>query len=151
MGIRRNKFFFFFLHRSKNIKKERSESFAIDDSMASSSSEEQKPEDQFTQAVSPPQVTVKECVHKTKLVEFLGRTTPIVLQNDNGPCPLLAICKVSLCLSLTVFLGFVVLSESFSSSLRGSLLGGSEIRRFWQALRFFIGIQERIVWDSVLG
>lgn len=36
---------------------------------------------------------VKECVHKTKTIQFLGRTTPIVLQNDNGPCPLLAICK----------------------------------------------------------
>ncbi|KAG7953237.1 hypothetical protein I3843_12G099300 [Carya illinoinensis] len=35
---------------------------------------------------------VKECVHKTKFIQFLGRTTPIVLQNDNGPCPLLAIC-----------------------------------------------------------
>ena len=31
--------------------------------------------------------------YKTKVVEFLGRSTPIVLQNDNGPCPLLAICK----------------------------------------------------------
>ncbi|KHN25739.1 Protein FAM63A [Glycine soja] len=39
---------------------------------------------------------VKECVHKTKTIQFLGRTTPIVLQNDNGPCPLLAICNVLL-------------------------------------------------------
>ncbi|XP_042948829.1 uncharacterized protein LOC122281428 isoform X2 [Carya illinoinensis] len=39
---------------------------------------------------------VKDCVHKTKLIQFLGRTTPIVLQNDNGPCPLLAICNVLL-------------------------------------------------------
>jgi hypothetical protein len=31
-------------------------------------------------------------VYKTKAVQFLGRTTPIVLQNENGPCPLLAIC-----------------------------------------------------------
>uniref|UniRef100_A0A2P2M4Y4 MINDY deubiquitinase domain-containing protein n=1 Tax=Rhizophora mucronata TaxID=61149 RepID=A0A2P2M4Y4_RHIMU len=38
----------------------------------------------------------KECVHKTKTIQFLGRTTPIVLQNDNGPCPLLAICNVLL-------------------------------------------------------
>lgn len=29
---------------------------------------------------------------ETKVVEFLGRSTLIVLQNDNGPCPLLAIC-----------------------------------------------------------
>ncbi|CAH2056751.1 unnamed protein product [Thlaspi arvense] len=33
----------------------------------------------------------KEMVHKTKTIQFLGRTTPIILQNDNGPCPLLAI------------------------------------------------------------
>ncbi|XP_027361034.1 ubiquitin carboxyl-terminal hydrolase MINDY-2 [Abrus precatorius] len=39
---------------------------------------------------------VKECLHKTKTIQFLGRTTPIVLQNDNGPCPLLAICNVLL-------------------------------------------------------
>ncbi|KAF9685763.1 hypothetical protein SADUNF_Sadunf03G0087800 [Salix dunnii] len=38
----------------------------------------------------------KECLHKTKTIHFLGRTTPIVLQNDNGPCPLLAICNVLL-------------------------------------------------------
>lgn len=38
----------------------------------------------------------KELVHKTKLIQFLGRTTPIILQNDNGPCPLLAICNVLL-------------------------------------------------------
>ncbi|XP_057510220.1 uncharacterized protein LOC130792693 isoform X2 [Actinidia eriantha] len=38
----------------------------------------------------------KEMLHKTKLIQFLGRTTPIVLQNDNGPCPLLAICNVLL-------------------------------------------------------
>ncbi|GFS33270.1 FAM63A-like protein [Actinidia rufa] len=34
--------------------------------------------------------------HKTKAIQFLGRTTPIILQNDNGPCPLLAICNVLL-------------------------------------------------------
>ncbi|CAI9775750.1 unnamed protein product [Fraxinus pennsylvanica] len=38
----------------------------------------------------------KEMVHKTKVIQFLGRTTPIVLQNDNGPCPLLAICNILL-------------------------------------------------------
>lgn len=36
----------------------------------------------------------KEMAHKTKVIQFLGRTTPIILQNDNGPCPLLAICNV---------------------------------------------------------
>ncbi|CAM8901111.1 unnamed protein product [Rhodiola kirilowii] len=38
----------------------------------------------------------RECVHKTKVIQFLGRTTPIVLQNENGPCPLLSICNVLL-------------------------------------------------------
>ncbi|KAH6778974.1 hypothetical protein C2S52_010211 [Perilla frutescens var. hirtella] len=36
----------------------------------------------------------KEMVHKTKVIQFLGRTAPIILQNDNGPCPLLAICNI---------------------------------------------------------
>ncbi|XP_035543482.1 ubiquitin carboxyl-terminal hydrolase MINDY-2-like [Juglans regia] len=53
---------------------------------ASTSSEEQQRQEQ----------QVKDCVHRTKLIQFLGRTTPIVLQNDNGPCPLLAICNVLL-------------------------------------------------------
>uniref|UniRef100_J3MHK4 MINDY deubiquitinase domain-containing protein n=2 Tax=Oryza brachyantha TaxID=4533 RepID=J3MHK4_ORYBR len=35
-------------------------------------------------------------MHKTRAVDFLGRRTPIVYQNDNGPCPLLAICNVML-------------------------------------------------------
>ncbi|KAL4298424.1 hypothetical protein GQ457_12G001080 [Hibiscus cannabinus] len=39
---------------------------------------------------------IKDCMHKTKAIQFLGRTTPIILQNDNGPCPLLAICNVLL-------------------------------------------------------
>ncbi|KAM7258897.1 hypothetical protein ACFE04_014638 [Oxalis oulophora] len=40
--------------------------------------------------------TIHEFVHKTKTIQFLGRTTPIILQNDNGPCPLLAICNILL-------------------------------------------------------
>ncbi|KAK6117116.1 hypothetical protein DH2020_049161 [Rehmannia glutinosa] len=36
----------------------------------------------------------KDIVHRTKMIDFLGRTTPIILQKDNGPCPLLAICNV---------------------------------------------------------
>ncbi|XVE57801.1 hypothetical protein DITRI_Ditri04bG0119100 [Diplodiscus trichospermus] len=42
------------------------------------------------------QEAIKECMHKTKPIQFLGRTTPIILQNDNGPCPLLAICNILL-------------------------------------------------------
>jgi hypothetical protein len=44
---------------------------------------------QQQQHVTPP---LKEFLHKTKSIHFLGRTTPIILQNNNGPCPLLAIC-----------------------------------------------------------
>ncbi|XP_042051068.1 ubiquitin carboxyl-terminal hydrolase MINDY-1-like [Salvia splendens] len=48
-------------------------------------------------AAPPPELEAKrekEMVHKTKVIQFLGRTAPIILQNDNGPCPLLAICNV---------------------------------------------------------
>ncbi|KAF5797526.1 putative MINDY deubiquitinase [Helianthus annuus] len=44
----------------------------------------------------PDPPATKEMLHKTKLIQFLGRNTPIILQNDNGPCPLLAICNVLL-------------------------------------------------------
>ncbi|WOL13146.1 ubiquitin carboxyl-terminal hydrolase MINDY-2 [Canna indica] len=40
--------------------------------------------------------TAEETLYKTKVIQFLGRTTRIILQNDNGPCPLLAICNVLL-------------------------------------------------------
>ncbi|RRT44356.1 hypothetical protein B296_00055788, partial [Ensete ventricosum] len=39
----------------------------------------------------------EEILYKTKVVQFLGRATPIVLQNDNGPCPLLAIFDFDRC------------------------------------------------------
>ncbi|GMJ15021.1 hypothetical protein HRI_005171300 [Hibiscus trionum] len=42
------------------------------------------------------QEVIKDCMYKTKAIHFLGRSTPIILQNDNGPCPLLAICNVLL-------------------------------------------------------
>ncbi|KAL9387138.1 hypothetical protein Peur_020262 [Populus x canadensis] len=74
--------------------------------MASTSSPGEEPQnqnqDQQQQQQQQQQVVVavkereKECLHKTKTIHFLGRTTPIVLQNDNGPCPLLAICNVLL-------------------------------------------------------
>ncbi|XP_056174346.1 uncharacterized protein LOC115693322 [Syzygium oleosum] len=57
--------------------------------------QEQEEEQQHHQ-VQPPDAAEKECVHRTKLVQFLGRSTPIILQNDNGPCPLLAICNILL-------------------------------------------------------
>ncbi|KAL3499432.1 hypothetical protein ACH5RR_038525 [Cinchona calisaya] len=35
-------------------------------------------------------------MYKTKFIKFLGRRTRIILQNENGPCPLIAICNVLL-------------------------------------------------------
>ncbi|KAK4262699.1 hypothetical protein QN277_028230 [Acacia crassicarpa] len=56
-----------------------------------------EPRDQEQEQSQPPQQeAAKEFMHKTKTIQFLGRTTPIVLQNENGPCPLLAICNVLL-------------------------------------------------------
>ncbi|RWR87872.1 ubiquitin carboxyl-terminal hydrolase MINDY-1 isoform X1 [Cinnamomum micranthum f. kanehirae] len=37
-----------------------------------------------------------EGLYKTKVVHFFGRSLPIILQNDNGPCPLIAISNVLL-------------------------------------------------------
>ncbi|KAJ4953186.1 hypothetical protein NE237_030018 [Protea cynaroides] len=59
----------------------------------------------------------QECLYKTKVVQFLGRTTPIILQNDNGPCPLLAICNLLLLrnnLNLTVDASEVSLQKLLS-------------------------------------
>lgn len=42
------------------------------------------------------EVDADDIAYKTKVVQFLGRSTPIVLQNENGPCPLLAICNALL-------------------------------------------------------
>ncbi|EPS62484.1 hypothetical protein M569_12306 [Genlisea aurea] len=47
-----------------------------------------------SQSPPPDSESKKEMLHRTKVVQFLGRTAPIILQNDNGPCPLLAICNV---------------------------------------------------------
>ncbi|KAL1569001.1 ubiquitin carboxyl-terminal hydrolase MINDY-1-like [Salvia divinorum] len=44
--------------------------------------------------VTPPQTTLEEIVYKTKVIEFFDRTALIILQNNNGPCPLLSICNV---------------------------------------------------------
>ncbi len=34
-------------------------------------------------------------MYRVKRIEFRGHQVPIVLQNENGPCPLLAICPLS--------------------------------------------------------
>jgi hypothetical protein len=44
--------------------------------------------------VDPQSAEPPEVMHRTRAVDFLGRRTPIVYQNDNGPCPLLAICEL---------------------------------------------------------
>ena len=56
---------------------------------SSSSSSPPSPGDQQQQQQP---LNQNDYMHKTKMIHFLERTTPIVLQNDNGPCPLLAIC-----------------------------------------------------------
>lgn len=48
------------------------------------------------QLSDPATGTTGEILYRTKVIQFLGRATPIVLQNDNGPCPLLAICESSI-------------------------------------------------------
>ncbi|GLT78294.1 hypothetical protein SLA2020_498340 [Shorea laevis] len=78
--------------------------------MASASASSSSPANEETQALKQEndhhhhqqqqqqeqQQVTQECLHRTKAIQFLGRTTPIILQNDNGPCPLLAICNVLL-------------------------------------------------------
>ncbi|KAL7123162.1 hypothetical protein ACP275_01G088000 [Erythranthe tilingii] len=60
----------------------------------------------------------KEVVHRTKLVQVFGRITPIFLQRDNGPCPLLAICNVlSLKYSLDFNLDIREVSQEYLLSL----------------------------------
>ncbi|XP_054824455.1 uncharacterized protein LOC129322269 isoform X2 [Prosopis cineraria] len=64
--------------------------------MASSSPKHELRDQEKEQPQPPQQEALREFMHKTKTIQFLGRTIPIVLQNDNGPCPLLAICNVLL-------------------------------------------------------
>lgn len=73
--------------------------------MASSSDEQQQqqqqPRDEQQQQQQKP-ASSETIFHKTKIIQFCGRSTPIILQHDNGPCPLLAIC-MSYFLSLLHF------------------------------------------------
>ncbi|KAH1080365.1 hypothetical protein J1N35_020126 [Gossypium stocksii] len=63
---------------------------------ASSSSSVYESKEEEVKEKQPTQEVIKDCTYRTKAIQFLGRTTPIILQNDNGPCPLLAICNVLL-------------------------------------------------------
>ncbi|KAF2536903.1 hypothetical protein F2Q70_00003488 [Brassica cretica] len=54
------------------------------------------PTQTIQEAIQQEDVVVNETkeevtTYKTKSIQFLGRNTPIILQNENGPCPLLAI------------------------------------------------------------
>ncbi|KAL0393454.1 UNVERIFIED_CONTAM: Ubiquitin carboxyl-terminal hydrolase MINDY-1 [Sesamum latifolium] len=68
----------------------------------------------------------KEMVHRTKVIQFLGRTTPIILQNDNGPCPLLAICNSLLSPTLARALWLCLLVHVKQKKMEN--LGGIGIR-----------------------
>ncbi|KAK9145090.1 hypothetical protein Sjap_004993 [Stephania japonica] len=61
----------------------------------------------------------EERLYKTKVVQFLGRKTPIILQNDNGPCPLLAICN-SDSLFLLIVRNVLLLKNCLNLSLDAS-------------------------------
>jgi hypothetical protein len=66
-------------------------------SSESPSEETQTNQEAMQQQDLPKETTTEEeILYKTKSIQFLGRTTPIILQNENGPCPLLAICNVLL-------------------------------------------------------
>eukprot|EP01027_Heterolobosea_sp_BB2_P001776 GEZU01002653.1.p1 GENE.GEZU01002653.1~~GEZU01002653.1.p1 ORF type:complete len:666 (-),score=185.23 GEZU01002653.1:313-2268(-) len=47
-------------------------------------------------ALIPPVVELKEGMYRLKEITYLGRKTFIVMQNENGPCPLVAISNVLL-------------------------------------------------------
>ncbi|KAL7160224.1 hypothetical protein ABFS83_01G079100 [Erythranthe nasuta] len=66
----------------------------------------------------------KEVLHRTKLVQFFGRTTPIFLRRDNGPCLLLAICNVLSLKNSLDFSPFIreVSQEDLLSLVRGRLI-----------------------------
>ncbi|XP_057775683.1 uncharacterized protein LOC130994637 [Salvia miltiorrhiza] len=65
-----------------------------------------------------PETTLDEILYKTKAIEFFGRTAPIILQNNNGPCPLLSICNVlSLKNSLSLSLDMPEVSQDKLLSL----------------------------------
>jgi hypothetical protein len=40
--------------------------------------------------------SVPSGIYMVKWIDFLNRSTPIILQNENGPCPLIAIANILL-------------------------------------------------------
>ncbi|XP_024401100.1 uncharacterized protein [Physcomitrium patens] len=72
-------------------------------------------------------------IYKVKVVPFLGRSVPIVLQNDNGPCPLLAICnvlllrnQVKLCTDITEISSSKLLSLIAERLIDTNILNGTK-------------------------
>ncbi|XP_066270255.1 ubiquitin carboxyl-terminal hydrolase MINDY-1-like isoform X3 [Branchiostoma lanceolatum] len=44
--------------------------------------------------LSPGKVSAAQCLYQVKWIKWKGKDTPIVTQNENGPCPLLALMNV---------------------------------------------------------
>ncbi|XP_035670855.1 ubiquitin carboxyl-terminal hydrolase MINDY-1-like isoform X2 [Branchiostoma floridae] len=44
--------------------------------------------------VSPGKLSAAQCLYQVKWIKWKGKDTPIVTQNENGPCPLLALMNV---------------------------------------------------------
>ncbi len=66
-------------------------------------------------------------LYQLKWVEWQGGYTPIVTQNENGPCPLLAICNILLLTSrIKIDPGETVISSSNLMHLLGQCLIDSE-------------------------
>lgn len=47
-------------------------------------------------------------IHEVKRVSFLGHLRPVILQNENGPCPLIALANAML------LLGWLHLDKKFA-------------------------------------
>lgn len=55
-----------------------------------------------------PQERNSRDIHEVKRITFLGHTRPVILQNENGPCPLIALANAML------LLGWIHLSSTFA-------------------------------------
>lgn len=96
--------------------------------------------------------TRKDVNYKTKQIRFHGRKKQIILQNENGPCPLIAICKH--------FFFFVSFSPNFTLARVCKLRlddrtgkGKSEFRCYYvESFRFFdVKLMEDFVWLEPLS
>ena len=70
--------------------------------------------------------------HRVKVISFRGRDVPIVMQNENGPCPLLALSNVLLLrnqIRLTP-LSTEVSQETLLSQVAGVILDANNPDRF---------------------